>query len=214
MNLLSELNETLRLIRNLIRIGTVTDVDLVAGKCRVQTGENNTDWLQWLSARAGNSRTWFAPYVGEQVLIFSLGGELDAAFILPGIFSDQFPAPSDSAEALHFTFSDGAVIEYEPQTGALKAVGIKKAHVEASESITANTRVVIVEASEKITLETPTVECTNELITKTLKVTEGGEISGDVKHSGGKFTSNGVTVDDHKHGGVQSGGSQTKGTYG
>lgn len=209
-----EITEILRLVRNLIRIGTVTEIDLVAGKCRVQTGENITDWLQWLSARAGNTRTWFAPSVGEQVLIFSLGGELDAAFVLPGIFSDKFPAPSDSAEALHFTFSDGAVIEYEPKTGALKAVGIKSANVEATESITAKTKVVLVNASQKITLDAPTVECTHELIAKTLKVTEGGEMSGDVTHSGGSFTSNGIAVDDHSHGNVQSGGSQTKGTYG
>lgn len=209
-----EITEILRLVRNLIRIGTVTEIDLVAGKCRVQTGENITDWLQWLSARAGNTRTWFAPSVGEQVLIFSLGGELDAAFVLPGIFSDKFSAPSDSAEALHFTFSDGAVIEYEPKTGALKAVGIKSANVEATESITAKTKVVLVNASQKITLDTPTVECTHELIVKTLKVTEGGEMSGDVTHSDGSFTSNGIAVDDHSHGNVQSGGSQTKGTYG
>ena len=214
MNLLSELNETLRLLRNLIRIGTVTDVDLVAGKCRVLTGENTTDWLQWLSARAGAARTWFAPSVGEQVLIFSLGGELNAAFILPGIFSDTFPAPSASAEALHFAFSDGAVIEYKPATGALKAVGMKTATVKASESITAETKVVMVNAATKITLNTPTVECTNALITKTLKVTGGGSLSGDVTHTGGKLTSNGVAVDDHNHGGVYRGDDNTVGTYG
>ncbi len=214
MNLLPELNDTLRLIRNLIRIGTVTEVDLVAGKCRVQTGENHTDWLQWLTARAGNSRTWFAPSVGEQVIIFSLGGELDAAFVLPGIFSDEFPAPSASAEALNVTFPDGALIEYEPSTGALIAVGTKTANVEASESITAKTKVVLVTASQKITLDTPTVECTQQLITKTLTVTDGGELRGAFSHSGGAFTSNGVAIDDHKHGGVESGGSQTRGTYG
>lgn len=214
MNLLEEINETLRLIRNLIRIGTVTDVDLVAGKCRVLTGENTTDWLQWLSARAGETRTWFAPSVGEQVLIFSLGGELNAAFVLPGIFSDTFPAPSASAEALHFAFSDGAVIEYEPATGELKAVGIKTATVKASESITAETKVVIVNAATKITLNSPTVECTNALVTKTLKVTGGGEMQGDITHSGGKLTSNGIAVDNHNHGGVQVGGSKTVGTYG
>jgi len=214
MNLLEELNETLRLIRNLIRIGTVTDVDLDAGKCRVLTGENTTDWLQWLSARAGATRTWFAPSVGEQVLIFSLGGELNAAFVLPGIFSDNFPAPSASAEALHFAFSDGAVIEYEPKTGALKAIGITSANIEASESITAAAKLVTVTASQKILLDSPTVECTQELVTKTLKVTGGGEMRGDINHSGGTLASNGVKVDNHSHGGVMRGGDRTEATYG
>jgi len=214
MNLLEELNETLRLVRNLIRIGTVTDVDLVAGKCRVLTGENTTDWLQWLSARAGATRTWFAPTVGEQVLIFSLGGELNAALVLPGIFSDNFPAPSASAEALHFAFSDGAVIEYEPATGELKAIGITSANIEASESITAAAKVVTVTASQKILLDSPTVECTHELVTKTLKVTGGGEMHGDINHSGGTLASNGIAVDNHSHGGVMHGGDKTEGTYG
>lgn len=207
------LNETLRLLRNLIRIGTVTDVDLDAGKCRVLTGENHTDWLQWLTARAGKSRTWFAPSVGEQVLIFSLGGELNAAFVLTGIFSDHFPAPSASADALHITFADGAVIEYEPQTGALKVVGVKTATIQAENSITAETKVVMVNASQKITLDTPIVECTQQLITQTLKVTGGGEMAGDITHCGGKLSSNGVALDNHGHGGVQRGGDNTEGTH-
>lgn len=203
-----------RLLQNLIRIGTITDVDLKAGKCRVQTGENHTDWLHWLSGRAGNSRTWFAPSVGEQVLLFSLGGELDAAFVLPGIFSDDFPAPSASAEAFHITFSDGAVIEYEPETGALKAVGIKSATIESANSINAESKIVIVKASQKITLDTPVVECTNQLIAKSLLIREGGEMKGDITHSGGKLSSNGVAVDSHGHGGVKRGGDKTDGTYG
>jgi phage baseplate assembly protein V len=44
---------------------------------------------------------WWAPSEGEQVLVLALGGELDTAFVLPGIFSDDFPAPSVSADALY-----------------------------------------------------------------------------------------------------------------
>lgn len=63
--------------------------------------------------------------MGEQVLLLAVGGELDTAFVLPGIFSDDYPAPSASADAFHITFPDGAVIEYEPETGALTVSGIK-----------------------------------------------------------------------------------------
>lgn len=38
------------------------------------------------------------------------------------------------------------------------------------------------------------------------------KMSGNIEHTGGKLTSNGVQVDDHAHGNVQSGGSWTKGT--
>ena len=171
-----------------------------------------TTWLNWLTCRAGRSRVWWAPSVGEQVLLLAIGGELDTAFVLPGIFSDDNPAPSASPDALHVTFPDGAVIEYEPKNSALTVSGIKTADVTASDSITATVPVVLVKASTRITLDTPEVVCTNKLTTGTLEVQKGGKMSGNIEHTGGKLTSNGVQVDDHAHGNVQSGGSWTKGT--
>jgi phage baseplate assembly protein V len=142
MNTLSTIQELARAIRNLIRSGVVTEVDTVQGLCRVQSGGIQTTWLNWLTTRAGRSRTWWAPSVGEQVLLLAIGGELDTAFVLPGIFSDDNPAPSASADAWHVAFPDGAVIEYEPETGALTVSGIKTADVTASESITATVPLV------------------------------------------------------------------------
>ncbi len=190
-----QIPEILRLLRNLIRIGTVSAVNLEDGLCRVDTGNNTTNWLHWLTARAGRTRSWNAPSVGEQVLVLCLGGELDTGFILPGVFSDNNPAPSASADALHWSFPDGAVIEYEPASGALKATGIQTATIQAA---------------VKILLDSPEVECSALLKTATLEVTQGGTMKGDIQHSGGNFTSNGITVDSHKHGGVKS-GSDTSG---
>ena len=212
MKTLATLNELARAIRNLVRTGVVVETDLDAGRCRVQTGGIVTDWLQWLTQRAGRSRAWWAPSVGEQVLILAVGGELDTAFVLPGIFSDDHPAPSASADAWHMAFPDGAVIEYEPETSTLSVSGIKTADVTASESVTVTVPVVMVRASSKITLDTPEVVCTNKLITGTLEVQKGGTMRGNIAHTGGAFTSNGVQVDDHDHGGVQRGGSWTEGT--
>jgi phage baseplate assembly protein V len=132
MNTLSSLNDLARLLRNLIRTGIVTDVDTARALCRVETGGITTDWLNWLTPRVGRSRTWWAPSVGEQILVLAVGGEQDTAFVLPGIYFDDNPAPSASADALHISFPDGAVIEYEPQTGALTVSGIKTASVTAS----------------------------------------------------------------------------------
>ncbi|HAH9712528.1 TPA: phage baseplate assembly protein V [Escherichia coli] len=119
MNTLANIQELARALRNMIRTGIIVETDLNAGRCRVQTGGMCTDWLQWLTHRAGRSRTWWAPSVGEQVLILAVGGELDTAFVLPGIYSGDNPSPSVSADALHIRFPDGAVIEYEPETSAL-----------------------------------------------------------------------------------------------
>jgi len=132
----SQIPEILRLLCNLIRIGTVSAVNLDDGLCRVDTGNNTTNWLHWLTARAGRTRSWNAPSVGEQVLVLCLGGKLDTGFILPGVFSDDNPAPSASADALHWSFPDGAVIEYEPASGALKATGIQHPVRDTGEAVT------------------------------------------------------------------------------
>ncbi len=212
MNTLTNIQELARAIRNLIRSGVVTEVDTAQGLCRVQSGGIQTTWLNWLTTRAGRSRTWWAPSVGEQVLLLAIGGELDTAFVLPGIFSDDNPAPSASADAWRVTFPDGAVIEYEPETGALMVSGIKTADVTASDSITATVPVVLVKAETRITLDTPEVVCTNKLTTGTLEVQKGGTMRGNIEHTGGRFTSNGVQADDHDHGGVKRGDERTVGT--
>ncbi len=50
-------------------------------------------------------------------------------------------------------------------------------------------------STSRITLDTPEVVCTNKLITASLEVQKGGVMAGNIEHSGGKFTSNGVQVD-------------------
>ncbi|WP_265693739.1 phage baseplate assembly protein V [Providencia rustigianii] len=199
-----------RLIRNLIRIGVVTAVDAKKG-CRVKTGDLETGWLNWITLRAGSTRTMNAPSIGEQVIVLAIGGELTTAFVLTGIFSNECSEPTDSLTADHRTYSDGAVIEYEPATGALKATGITTAHIEASEQVSATTQVVIVNADQQIKLNTPTVICSDNLTCATLNVTKGGEMTGNITHKGGKFSSNGIVVDEHNHGGVERGGSRTDG---
>ncbi|MGJ0576946.1 type VI secretion system tube protein TssD [Xenorhabdus bovienii] len=55
-------------------------------------------------------------------------------------------------------------------------------------------------------LSTPTVVCTNNLTTATLNVQKDGEMTGNFNHKGGSITSNGITLHEHRHGGVRSGG--------
>ncbi|WLV38669.1 phage baseplate assembly protein V [Morganella morganii] len=206
----TQIAELLRLIRNIIRTGVVTAVKVGRG-CRVQTGDLETDWLPVVTLRAGTARRSWMPSVGEQVVILSVGGELTTAVVLPGLFSDEYDEPTASLTANHVTYPDGAVIEYEPATGGLMATGIKTALIDAADSITATSPVVIVNAEENIRLVTPTVICSDNLTCATLNVMKGGEMSGSFKHTGGTFSSNGVVIDAHDHGGVERGGSRTDG---
>lgn len=91
MNTTLQLNDIMRLIGNLVRIGNVSELDLANARCRVATGSNVTAWLPWMTHRAGRTRSWWAPSVGEQVLLLSMGGELNTAFVLPAVFSMPRP---------------------------------------------------------------------------------------------------------------------------
>lgn len=205
------LNELERLISNLLRVGVVEAVDTEKMVCRVRTGDILTDWIRWGADRAGAGQSWWAPVAGEQVIIGAVNGELTTAFVLCSLYSDANSAPSHSAQAMHKTFSDGAVIEYEPETGELTVTGIQKATVNAAQKIDATAPEVTVTASTQINFNTPKVVCSDNLSCATLNVEKGGEMTGNITHKDGKFSSNGVVVDNHSHGGVERGGSWTDG---
>lgn len=50
----AQLTEIMRLITNLIRTGTVTEVDQENWLCRVKVGELEVNWINWLTLRAGD----------------------------------------------------------------------------------------------------------------------------------------------------------------
>ncbi|MFC3393640.1 phage baseplate assembly protein V [Brenneria rubrifaciens] len=189
--------ELLRLLGNVLRVGTVTEIDVDDWRVRVNSGELNTDWLRWQTTRAGAFSIWLPPSVGEQVLLGCIGGNPETAVILGSLYSDETPAPGGSISELVIKAPDGATLRYNAAAGALEANGMKTARIVASVGVT---------------IDTPIVECTNHLIAKTFAITEGGEMRGDVNHQSGAFKSNGVQVDDHAHGAVESGPSWTAGT--
>ena len=142
----AQLTEIMRLITNLIRTGVVTEVDRENWLCRVKTGELETNWINWLTLRAGNARTWWRPSEGEQVVLLSLGGNLETAFALPAVYSNQFAPPSTSADACVTEHPDGGWFEYEPATGRWYVRGIKSMVIEAADNITMKTSEFVLEA--------------------------------------------------------------------
>lgn len=188
----AQLTEIMRLITNLIRTGTVTEVDRDNWLCRVKTGDLETNWINWLTLRAGTSRTWWKPSVGEQVVLFSLGGNLETAFALPAVYSNQFPPPSDSEDGSVTEYPDGGWFEYEPSTGRWYVRGIKSMVIEAADNVTFKTGEFVVEAD-------------------TTRINSDVVINGAVTQGGGPMSSNGIVVDDHAHNKVKSGGETSGG---
>jgi phage baseplate assembly protein V len=182
--------ELQRQLDNLIRIGTVTAVR--SGECRVKTGEIITNWRPYITERAGNNRTRHRLSIGEQVMLLSVSGDLRNAYIVGSLnaaAADEPLADDDNPDLDRTEYNDGAVIEYNPTTGALNATGIKSANIEASVTVK---------------LITPLVECT-----QALKVGSTIEAGGKITATAAKI--GGIEVTTHKHSGVSTGSGTSGG---
>jgi phage baseplate assembly protein V len=111
-----------RLLENLIRLGTIHAVQMSPPRVQVKTGSLITTWLPWLASRAGETREWNPPTVGEQVILLSPSGQLANGVVLTGLFSDLIPANGALANLHRVTYPDGAVIEYDSAAHALNAL--------------------------------------------------------------------------------------------
>lgn len=187
-----------RLIENLIRAGTIYTVDHAQKRCRVQSGGLLTGWLPWFALRAGTTRDWDPPTIGEQCLIFSPSGEVGAGFVLLGIYSDAFDAPSSSPDEHVRLYPDGARISYNHATGALNAVGIKTA---------------LVQAADHITFDCPQVTFTGKVNIADLLTYENGMVGLGGTNTAAVITgdviADGISLVNHRHTGVQPGGGNT-----
>lgn len=192
-----DISEILRLLSNLIRIGTVFAVDLSVrpAKVRVSTGGLQTDWLQWREARAGSTTTWNPPTTGEQVIILCPGGDPAAGIVLAGLNSEAIPAPSDSQDEHVTVYPDGARIAYNHSAGALTATGITT---------------LMAEVSDTSTLKCPDITLDGNVTVTGLLTYQAGmsgrdgkgnttTITGNITHEDGNLSSNGVVLHTHVH---------------
>jgi phage baseplate assembly protein V len=109
-----EHTEASRRIANVIRYGVVKETDYEKALIRVelQDGELLTDWIPWVTLRAGNDKFWWAPEEGEVMLLLAPSGELANAVALPAAFSNQNQNAAEPTIQRQ-TFEDGTVIEYD-----------------------------------------------------------------------------------------------------
>lgn len=103
-----------RRMANMVRYGTVEEVDYPNKRIRVKSGKNTTAWLPWSVGRAGaGKRRWDAPEVGEQVVMLCPSGDLRQACVLPGVYRDAHDAPVTDVNKDHVTYGDGTTMEYD-----------------------------------------------------------------------------------------------------
>ncbi len=114
--------DTQRLVGDLAREGVVVSVDRAAGTARVQLADElTTGDIPWLAGRAGSTRTWSPPAIGEQVMVLAPEGDTARGVIIGSLSSDAHPNPANDASTLT-EYEDGARIGYNPETHALIAI--------------------------------------------------------------------------------------------
>lgn len=205
----AELN---RKIANLIKQGTVAEVDVAKGRVRVKHGELVSDWLPYFVPAAGGVSVHRPPSVDENCIILSPSGEPAAGLVLCGMASQAHSQPSQSADETVVKFPDGAIAKYNHASSAMEITGIKTGQVVAAKSITLDTPDVVCTGNLTVQKQTTSVG----LLTYTSGMSgsngEGGSttITGNFTHEGafvntGSISSNGITLDTHTHPGDSGG---------
>ena len=172
-------------IAALIRIGTVISIDLAEARCVVRFGDPDADDIaetppiRWLAPRAGLTRIWSPPSVGEQVLLLCPDAQLGAGIAITGIVQDAFP-PLGSDETEQIEFKDGARISYDPEASELIATlpGGGTADITADGGITLRGDVTI-EGNVQVTGDIDV----DQSVTATIDVVGGGKSLRDHIHT-------------------------------
>jgi phage baseplate assembly protein V len=112
-------SEFARRLNNIVRFGTVAEVDLKKARIRVKIGKITTSWIPWMTT-AGAIKIWNPPIVGEQICVVSQGGDLSLAAAIPSIFQDKFSAPNSSDDLIKLELSPQTSVEFSKASNEVR----------------------------------------------------------------------------------------------
>ena len=105
-----------RRLQNLIRVGTVHEIN--GDKASVDMGDGwITEALPWTVRRAHGDIEWWAPEVGEQVVVLSPGGVIEDGVIAWSLYQSDHPAPANSPDMHVVQYKNGASVTHNRATG-------------------------------------------------------------------------------------------------
>ncbi|MCX4026619.1 phage baseplate assembly protein V [Endozoicomonas sp. SM1973] len=111
-NLLYRVSQLERKLANTVIIGTIHDVDYDEALVRVESGDFISGWLPWLTTRAHNDTEYWAPEVGEQVVMFSPDGEPEQGVVLPALYQQQYDKLANNPDIHIKKYKDQTTFSY------------------------------------------------------------------------------------------------------
>jgi len=186
------LAEQVRQLNSVALKGTVEQTDYAMARVRVRSGDTLTGWIPWMTSRAGGDVDWSAPEIGEQVMVLCPSGDPANGVVLGAIYQTAHPANANKETIRRTTFDDGAVIEYDRENHALKVILPDNASVALSSS----GGTMAVDLQGGITIKGD--------VTLEGDINQTGKITSSGDHVAGS-----ISLQQHVHGGVQSGSGTT-----
>ena len=210
--------ENERILANMIRVGVIAQLDEANARVIVRAGGLTTDWLPWLTLRAGEDRTWWAPEPGEQVLVLSPYGDPAQAVVLPAIYQEAHPAPGSVKTTSRVEFKDGAFVQYDREGHHyhldVPAGGSITLHIGSTTLLLEDGKATL--TTPELLVDSPKSTFTGAVNVQGLltymagMVGKGGSgatasIQGSVAVTGGDVTAAGVSLKGHTHPGDSGG---------
>ena len=167
--------EILRRLENMVRAGTVEAVRTGRpARCRIRCGGLLTNWIPWVAGRAGGDAgsVWWPPVVGEQVLMFSPGGDLMNAVALPSAYSDRNPQASDNPKMFRMDFGGSGYMSHDAEGGLLKMETVGSIVLAVmSSSVTITEGSIVLEAGgSKLTISAEGVRGTPDVLAQAISL--------------------------------------------
>lgn len=122
-----------RRIENLLRLGTIHEVDHQTYRLRVKTGDLITDWLPWPADIGHNYKRWRPLRVGTQVILGSISGECEQALIIGMLYTQSLDPPSTDEDKDLIMFDDGSSLEH--RSGNLNIISAGSLNITAAGAI-------------------------------------------------------------------------------
>lgn len=134
-----------RRIENLLRLGTIAELDTAARQVRVRSGNLLTDWLPWPAEIGRNYIRWRPLRQGTQVILGCISGEPEQATIIGMLYTQTINSPSTDPDVDLIQFDDGTRIQHNSKTHTttVQSAGDMTIHAAGNLGLTADGNIII-----------------------------------------------------------------------